>query len=65
MNAATTSEWLTAFLIGAAALLPFAAAMSLAGRDLPHMPEEPVRDLAERAQLLLALTRHLETEASR
>lgn len=65
MNAATTSEWLAAFLVGAAGLLPFAAAMSLAGRDLPHLPEDPVRDVAERAQLLLALTRHLETGASR
>lgn len=65
MNAATTPEWLTAFAIGAAAYLPIVAAVLLSGRDLPHLSAEPVRDTAERARMLLALARHLETEASR
>ncbi|MFF9205104.1 hypothetical protein ACF1AE_25450 [Streptomyces sp. NPDC014986] len=60
MNAATASEWLTAAAIGIAALLPVVAAVSLAGRDLPHLSTETVRDVAERARILLALALRLE-----
>lgn len=66
MNAATTSEWWTAAAIGVVGFLPFVAAMLAAGADLPPVSTEPVRDVAERARILLALARHLETgEAAR
>ncbi|MFC9949232.1 hypothetical protein ACFVIN_01465 [Streptomyces prasinus] len=66
MNAATLPEWGAALTVGVVAYLPIVAAVLLSDRDLPHLPEAPARDAVERARLLLALARHLETtEATR
>ncbi|WP_442803444.1 hypothetical protein OG411_19145 [Streptomyces pseudogriseolus] len=70
MNAASVPEWLAAGAIGAVALLPFAAAVALADRDLPRVDVAPavaaVDRAAERARVqlaawLLLLAWHLET----
>ncbi|MFJ9657578.1 hypothetical protein ACIRPR_06370 [Streptomyces griseoflavus] len=69
MAAATVPQWLTAAAIGAGALLPFAAAVTLADRDLPRVDVAPAVAAARRAAMrarlqlaawLLVLAWHLE-----
>jgi hypothetical protein len=65
VNAATTSEWLAAAAIGTASLLPFAAAVRIAGHDF-HTTAKQATQWAhlQAAAWLLVLAWHLGPEGT-